>query len=42
MTPGIRFNLTHSNVVIAGIDLPFSHPPCFHATYRLTYIYDFE
>ncbi len=42
MTPGIRFNLTHNNLIIAGIDLPVASPHAFDETFRLTYVYDFE
>jgi hypothetical protein len=40
-TPGIRFTLGHGNVLMAGVDLPLSHPHDFDATYRLTYILNF-
>ncbi len=40
-TPGIRFTLGHGNVLMAGVDLPLSHPHDFDATYRLTYVLNF-
>jgi hypothetical protein len=41
VTPGIRFNITRTNVIMAGVDLPVSNPHDFDATYRLTYIINF-
>ena len=42
MTPGVRVNLTHNNVLMAGLDLPIASPHAFNETFRVTYIYDFE
>jgi hypothetical protein len=41
VTPGIRFNLGHGNIFMAGVDLPVTTPHNFDSTYRLTYIINF-
>jgi len=40
-TPGIRFLICPRNVLMAGVDLPLTHPHDFDTTWRVTYIYNF-
>jgi hypothetical protein len=42
VTPAFRFDLTHNNTLMGGIDFPVSSPHDFTKTFRLTYIYRFE
>jgi hypothetical protein len=42
ITPGIQFDLGHGNLLMAGVDLPLAYPHPFEATYRLTYIMNFD
>jgi hypothetical protein len=42
ITPGIQFDLGRGNLLMAGVDLPLAYPHPFEATYRLTYIMNFD
>jgi hypothetical protein len=42
VTPGIQFDVGRGNVLMAGVDLPLTYPHGFNATYRLTYIMNFD
>jgi hypothetical protein len=40
-TPGVRFLIFPRNVLMAGVDLPLTHPHDFANTWRVTYIFNF-
>ena len=41
LTPGVRFWFYPKNSIIAGVDVPVSHPLPFDKVYRVTYILNF-
>lgn len=41
VTPGFRFGIGHNQFLMAGVDLPISHPRPYNWGLRLTYILDY-
>lgn len=41
VTPGFRFGIGHNQFLMAGVDLPISHPRPYSWGLRLTYIFDY-
>jgi len=41
LTPGVRVNIAHRHILMAGVDFPVTEPRPFDRTIRVTYIFNF-